>query len=89
MATWAEVSLESYEAALVLLGEGHYRSSISRAYYAAYAAVTAKLENDNKVQFRHKLNNPSHEQLLALAASNLNRKQYSQTYRKEISKSLI
>lgn len=40
---------------------GRYRSSINRAYYAAYCAVASVLEG--QVDFGHDGNNPAHGQL--------------------------
>ncbi len=62
MATWQELSSDNFQAATKLLNEGHLRSSVSRAYYAAYCAVTAELVAQG-VQFAHGWNNPAHDQL--------------------------
>lgn len=62
MATWQELSRDNFQAATKLLNEGHLRSSVSRAYYAAYCAVTAELVGQG-VQFAHGWNNPAHDQL--------------------------
>ena len=44
--TWLENSRDNLEAAKLLLGNGHWRSSVSRSYYAMFAAMTAALERD-------------------------------------------
>lgn len=88
MATWAEMSLNNYEAAILLLQAGHFRSCISRAYYSVYAAVTAEFAKDKNVQFAYGLNNPSHDQLVALAANNLDRNQYRDGSRQAIARAL-
>ena len=43
MATWKELSLENLEAAKALLGQGYWRASINRSYYAAYCAISQAL----------------------------------------------
>ncbi|MDQ2688367.1 MAG: HEPN domain-containing protein [Armatimonadota bacterium] len=43
MATWRELSEDSLKAAEALLREGHYRSSVSRAYYSAYCVATHEI----------------------------------------------
>ena len=50
-------------AARQLLKENRLRSSVSRAYYAAYSAVAARM-TDESVSFAHGWNNPSHDQLI-------------------------
>lgn len=44
MASWLELSADSRRAAQALFERGHYRSSVSRSYYAAYAAASYLLE---------------------------------------------
>jgi len=44
--TWLEFSRDNFNAAKLLLSRGHLRSSVSRSYFAAFAAVTASLERD-------------------------------------------
>jgi uncharacterized protein (UPF0332 family) len=70
LATWRELSRDSLRAAQLLLEEGHLRSSVSRAYYAAYCAVSDQL-SQRGVSFAHGWNNPSHDQLPALVRNNL------------------
>ena len=69
MATWRELSIDNREAAKDLLIDGRYRSSISRAYYAAYCAVSSVLEG--VVDFTYGGNNPSHESLDNMIVNNL------------------
>lgn len=64
MATWQELSLDSLEAARVLLSARHLRSSVSRAYYAAYAA-TAHHMAKQAMTFPRGWRNPSHDQVLS------------------------
>ena len=42
--TWLEFSRDNFNAAKLLLSRGHLRSSVSRSYYAAFAALTAAME---------------------------------------------
>lgn len=70
MATWRELSLDSLQSAEKLLLEGHWRSSVSRSYYAAYCAVSEQLVRRG-VRFAHGWNNPSHDQVSALIRSGL------------------
>ena len=70
MATWQELSEDNLAAAKELLQKGRTRSSISRAYYAAYCAVTAKLVQ-KKASFARGWNNPAHEQVLRMIEDNL------------------
>jgi hypothetical protein len=43
MPTWRELSLSSSRAAQQLHDQGHFRSSVSRSYYACYSALTGHL----------------------------------------------
>lgn len=70
MATWQEVSLECLRAAKMLAGEGYWRSSVSRSYYAAYCAVTSALVARG-VRFGRGWHNPPHEHLLHLLTQHL------------------
>jgi uncharacterized protein (UPF0332 family) len=64
------MSLDCLRAAKALAGEGYWRSSVNRSYYAAYCAVTSELVA-RSVRFARGWNNPPHEQLLALVDHNL------------------
>lgn len=67
MTTWEEMAQASLRSAQMLRNQGDdqlCRSAISRAYYAAYAAVTAKLP---RTSFPKGRQNPSHNQLPALS----------------------
>jgi hypothetical protein len=68
--TWAEMSQDALRAAQRLLVDGHGRSATSRAYYAAYAALTGELAR-RRTRFARGWNNPTHDQLFALVQSNL------------------
>src|SRR5258707_5412501 len=64
------MSLDSLRAAKLLAVQGHLRSSISRAYYAAYCAVAAEL-TARGLSFARGWNNPSHDQMPRMVAYNL------------------
>jgi len=70
LATWQELSLDCLRAAKMLAGEGFWRSSVNRSYYAAYCAVTSVLVARN-VRFARGWSNPTHAQLLDLITHNL------------------
>jgi uncharacterized protein (UPF0332 family) len=65
VATWLEMSQDSLIAAQKLLREGHFRSSVSRAYYSAYYPVTHRLSR-KRMQFPKGWKNPSHVQVIKL-----------------------
>ena len=69
MATWAEMSVDNRKAAQNLLDAECYRSSISRAYYTAYCAITSQLAG--KYTFPFGGNNPSHPDLPNMILNNL------------------
>lgn len=71
MATWKELAADNLSAAKELRASSHFRSVVSRAYYAAYSALTAGLDAKYRSQFKHGDNNPTHAQLLKLVARNL------------------
>jgi uncharacterized protein (UPF0332 family) len=69
MASWQEMSLECRKAAQHMIVAGHYRSSISRSYYAVYCAVSHVLAE--KFTFSHGGNNPSHTDLPNMILHNM------------------
>ncbi len=69
MATWLEVAQDNRSDAQELLDSGCFRSSISRSYFAAYAAVTHLLIG--KVTFASGRRNPAHDDMLDYIMSNL------------------
>ena len=79
MATWDELADGNQAAAKILLREGEYRSSISRAYYAAYCAVTARLVG--RIDFAFNDSNPTHEQLGILIVNHLTQYAKSDRYK--------
>jgi uncharacterized protein (UPF0332 family) len=70
LATWEELSRDSLWAAKLLADQGHLRSSVSRAYYAAYCAIAGACVARG-VTFPYGWRNPSHEQLPDLVMHNL------------------
>lgn len=70
METWRQLSEDALRSAEVLFREGHYRSSISRAYYAAYCAATNEIVQ-KLTTFSHGWRNPSHEKVPVYVQSNL------------------
>ena len=70
MASWEELSVGCLRSAKLLIREGYFRSSISRAYYAAYCAISSALA-ERGVSFAHGWQNPSHEQIPGLVVHNL------------------
>ena len=64
------MSEDSLRAAEALLRDGHYRSSVSRAYYAAYCAATHEIVQ-KLTTFPNGWNNPPHEKLPIYVESNL------------------
>ncbi len=69
---WERLSKDSLRAAEALLreGPGCYRSSISRAYYAAYCAAT-HLIVQKLMTFPNGWNNPPHQKVPVCIQSNL------------------
>jgi len=71
MTTWRDISIENELAAIALLKGKHWRSCISRAYYAVYAAVAGLLKDQGLSFGGGARDNPSHSNLPALVESNL------------------
>ena len=67
---WQDISRNSRKAAQRLLDLECYRSSVSRAYYAAYAAVTSELVARGLL-FAQARSNPDHAGLPAYVLNNL------------------
>ena len=80
MATWNDLSRDAMLAARQLLNENRLRSSASRAYYAAYSAVAARM-TEKAVTFPRGWNNPSHDQLVPWLTRN---SQWSQNRRRQL-----
>lgn len=69
-ARWRAISLNSRKAAEKLLEAECYRSSVSRAYYTAYAAITSVLIRQG-ITLAHDGNNPNHISLPTRVLNNL------------------
>jgi uncharacterized protein (UPF0332 family) len=68
---WKNAGASNFRAAKMLYEAQEYRPCISRAYYAAYQAVTAiAIEHGDEKNFPADWNNPSHEQLPELVRNN-------------------
>src|SRR5438477_12895971 len=70
MATWRDIAVDSDRASRTLLGDGRWRSSPSRAYYALYSLVTGWL-HEQGVRLHASRGNPSHEDLPKMILRNL------------------
>lgn len=66
MVTWQEIGLENFQTARALYQSQRYRSSVSRAYYAAFSVLTHTL-NAHGVYFGEQQETPNHKGL-SLAA---------------------
>ena len=69
-ARWRAISRDSRKAAQRLLEAGCYRSSVSRAYYAAYSAITSALIQQG-ITLGYGGNNPGHAGLPGYVLNNL------------------
>ncbi|HVX85444.1 MAG TPA: hypothetical protein VH253_11735 [Phycisphaerae bacterium] len=58
--TWLELARDSRKAASGLVLEEHFRSCLSRAYYAAYSKVAHELVTQSKTTFPPNREGPSH-----------------------------
>ena len=67
--TWTEMSMDSLRAAKNLQRAGHARSTVSRAYFGAYAAVVSHLPP--RMTFAHGRSNPLHSALPDLVRHHL------------------
>ena len=88
MATWDDMAGDSLKASKELLDAGRWRSCASRAYYAAYSAITSSLVRGGIDVGIAGRSNPSHEQLPRLALHNLDRECHGNEARRTISKRL-
>ena len=70
-ALWRRTAIETLETAKHLRDREDHRSCVSRAYYAAYQAVTSVcILHGDAVKFPTDWNNPSHQQLPELIGAN-------------------
>lgn len=65
MPSWLDISVDSAKAAQELSDSGRYRSSVSRAYYSAYALITGIVARKDRTYSRG-WRNPSHTQMIDL-----------------------
>lgn len=70
MATWADMSRESFRAARLAMAHACFRSSVSRSYHAAYAAVAQALV-DRGLAFAGDREGPAHHDLRDMVEANI------------------
>lgn len=70
MANWQEIGESNFRAANELYSAGHYRSSVSRFYYAAFSLLTYELTRKGVI-FRAGRQTPAHAQLPDYVTDNL------------------
>lgn len=87
MNTWRQMGLDSLLAAKQLLDAARYRSAVSRAYYAAYAAATAELAGIKAVTFPN-ANNPRHAALPRLLADHLPPPRFDERLRRDLKREM-
>jgi len=81
MATWQEIGQDNFRTAQDLYEMKHYRSSVSRFYYAAFSLLTYELARSGVV-FRMGRRTPAHAELAELVMENLT--QFSEARRTAI-----
>jgi hypothetical protein len=87
MDNWQDLSLDCRRAAMHLADAQHWRSSISRSYYAAYCAVAGALAvHARNLQYRHGWHNPDHNDIPRYIRNNLTH--LEETRRWELSKNM-
>jgi uncharacterized protein (UPF0332 family) len=86
MSEWRDISTDSMAAAKLLLDAGHHRSSVSRAYYCAYAAATAAMESMGLDVGSKDRPNPGHEQLGQMLRHNLDPGRFGRETRRDIAR---
>ena len=85
MATWREMGEDNLKAARKLLAEEHYRSSVTRSYYAVYCLMTSELVKRG-ASFPRGWNNPAHDQLPDMV---LNNTDFPQNIRRRLRQTLV
>ncbi len=70
MANWQEIGESNFRAASELYSAGHYRSSVSRFYYAAFSLLTFELPRKG-VTFRAGRQTPAHAEVTELIVAHL------------------
>lgn len=86
MATWEQMANDNLLAAKALQKMGHHRSAVTRAYFAAYSAVTSELALVKGVKFTFEIN-PSHGELASLTLNHLPLKVFATHMRRNIKRS--
>lgn len=67
MATWQEIGVDNFRAAVALYDGGFYRSAASRFYYAAFLVLTHELiRRGARPAFRDNRATPGHAQVVIL-----------------------
>jgi hypothetical protein len=85
---WRDIAVDSLEAAKELKESGRVRSSLSRAYYSAYALITGELQGAGHTVSAGDRANPAHEQLVVMARNNLDGAQFDAAVRSRIASGL-
>ena len=70
MATWQEIGIDNFQAAVALYDGGYYRNATSRFYYAAFSLLTFELARTGVV-FRLGRQTPAHAELAELIVEHL------------------
>jgi len=83
--SWDEMSRDSLSAAKLLKDSGRWRSAVSRAYYAVYAACTHVLRAEFDVSNAGRPN-PSHEQVATMVRHNLGGSRFNELERRDLAK---
>lgn len=84
MAKWHDVARDSLLACKILLAQHRHRSAVSRAYFAAYAALAGELLPVMGARFRFSDNNPSHGQLPSLILHHLPHRRFTESKRRNM-----
>ena len=72
MATWQEIGIDNFRAAVALYDGGYYRNATSRFYYAAFSVLTHELiRRGARPAFRDNRATPGHAQLPLLMTAYL------------------
>lgn len=67
MATWQEIGIDNFRAAVILYDGGYYRNATSRFYYAAFSVLTHELiQRGARPAFRDNRATPGHTELTRL-----------------------
>ncbi len=78
MATWQEIGIDNFHAAVALYDGCYYRNATSRFYYAVFSVLTYELAQKG-VAFRLGRQTPAHAEMAELIVENLT--QFTETRR--------